>query len=299
MKSASAAHASSGAAAAAAAAAANDDAQAPPPLPAALPHEVLVRICQFLPRGVLSVTPGRLSHAWAAAKAEVKAALRPPADDEIKRPWLPPWYATAYPISTPDALFNLVRAAAHNGQLEILEHVYATGGPVPFSNACQYAAGGGQIPTLVWLRQKNLHTWEEGSCSAAAAYGRLETLAWLRANGCAWNERTCAAAAQYGQLDVLKFARQSTPPCPWDARVCTAAASNGFLNCLAWARENGAPWWPDTLCEDAASGGHLDVLRFCVAQRCPINVKACLKLSRAFPECQAWLRATFPAAAAQ
>ena len=46
-----------------------------------------------------------------------------------------------------------------------------------------------------------------GLCTSAARGGQLETLIWLRQIGCPWDSRTCANAAQFGHLEVLKWAR--------------------------------------------------------------------------------------------
>ncbi|KAG5188223.1 hypothetical protein JKP88DRAFT_132353, partial [Tribonema minus] len=50
-------------------------------------------------------------------------------------------------------------------------------------NVCRFAAEGGQLEGLQWLRRTG-STWNSFTCSAAAEQGHLEVLQWARANGC-------------------------------------------------------------------------------------------------------------------
>src|ERR1700679_142126 len=49
-------------------------------------------------------------------------------------------------------------------------------------------------------------------CSYAALGGNLDVLQWLRANGCPWDEFTCSQAALGVHLDVLQWARANGCP---------------------------------------------------------------------------------------
>ena len=59
---------------------------------------------------------------------------------------------------------------------------------------CEYAARGGFLETLKWLRASGCE-WFSGACAAAAEGGHLDVLKWLRANGCPWNDGVCSCAA--------------------------------------------------------------------------------------------------------
>jgi len=48
---------------------------------------------------------------------------------------------------------------------------------------CYYAAGGGHLEMLKWLRSEGC-PWDEYICNAAAYCGHLEMLEWLRSEGC-------------------------------------------------------------------------------------------------------------------
>ena len=56
---------------------------------------------------------------------------------------------------------------------------------------------------------QNACPWDEWPCAYAARGGHLETLKWLRENGCPWHKWTCACAAETGHLEVLKWAREN------------------------------------------------------------------------------------------
>ena len=45
----------------------------------------------------------------------------------------------------------------------------------------------------------------EATCAFAAAGGHLEVLKWVRSKGCPWGEETCASAARGGRLEVSWF----------------------------------------------------------------------------------------------
>jgi hypothetical protein len=48
----------------------------------------------------------------------------------------------------------------------------------------------------------------------------------------------------------------------WDALTCENAAKGGHLQVLQWARANGAPWNDLNLCAIAARKGYLHILRW-------------------------------------
>jgi hypothetical protein len=68
------------------------------------------------------------------------------------------------------------------------------------------------------------------TCSYAAEGGHLAVLQWLRANGCPWDAFTCSVAAAGGHLAVLQWAH--TNGCPWDADTCSYAGEGGHLAVL-------------------------------------------------------------------
>jgi hypothetical protein len=75
----------------------------------------------------------------------------------------------------------------------------------------------------------------------------LEILKWARENGCEWDFHT-GEAAQYGHLEVIKRARDNGNGRVWDNRICNNAAKGGQLEVLKWAKENDC-LWDDYTCE--------------------------------------------------
>jgi hypothetical protein len=134
---------------------------------AALPRDVLVRIFSFLPYDALAVTPGRVCRAWAAAKADTYAAAlqhsRPL--HERWRPFLPLWYVRSLGAAR---MPNIIYACFH-GQLDVVAEVFEEGREWFDATACDMAAAGGQLQTLIW---------------SAAKHGQLKILTWLVEQGC-------------------------------------------------------------------------------------------------------------------
>jgi nucleoside-diphosphate-sugar epimerase len=106
----------------------------------------------------------------------------------------------------------------------------------------------------------------EKICEAAAAVGNLAELRILRAEGYPWDPHTCTVAAAGGHLEVLKWARENG--CPWDIGAASAAAYQGRLETLKWCHENDAPGWGEWILNRAAAGGHLEIMKFALANGC-------------------------------
>ena len=75
---------------------------------------------------------------------------------------------------------------------------------------------------------------------------------------------------------MLQWMRAQYPPCPWDSRVCNEAARGGHLEVLRWARSQGCPW-DGRAPRAAAEGGHLEVLKWLIKKRCPCSKRKCRK----------------------
>jgi hypothetical protein len=265
-----------------------------------LPHDVLVRIFSFLPRGALAVTPGRVNREWAAAKAEAWAAAcaRPPPEKlVVLRPWhynnkhypadapplLPPWYMHEQfeaAASNNKLKKAIAVAAVYHGQVDVIEHLHARDGSLfldigPY--ACFMAALGGQLEVLASLREQGCEWEDDQMCRAAARGGSVPTLSWLCEQGCPCDAYTCSNAAAGGHLEALAFLRQNGAP--FDASACSEAAKRGDMRTLAWLRENGCPWdW--RTCDSAAAGGHFDLLIHAHENGAPLDVRTCSAAAR-------------------
>jgi len=66
------------------------------------------------------------------------------------------------------------------------------------------------------------------------------------------------------------------PIISWDVKTCINAASNGHLELLKWARANQCPWSEET-CAYAAQGGHFELLKWARMNECPwMYAHACM-----------------------
>ena len=131
--------------------------------------------------------------------------------------------------------WDLLRLASFLGCVESLEWLMKQRiGIYGETRTCEYAALGGSLDALKWLRKKHF-AWDKRTCKAAAESGNLGVLQWARANGCHWTVATCSEAAAEGHLEVLKWARSQNPPCPWDEYTASSAAGEGHFETLKWA----------------------------------------------------------------
>ena len=131
--------------------------------------------------------------------------------------------------------WDLLRLASFLGSVESLEWLMKQRiGIYGETRTCEYAALGGSLDALKWLRKKHF-AWDKRTCKAAAESGNLGVLQWARANGCHWTVATCSEAAAEGHLEVLKWARSQNPPCPWDEYTASSAAGEGHFETLKWA----------------------------------------------------------------
>ena len=163
---------------------------------------------------------------------------------------------------------QIMNAAAFSGHLGALKYWKAHAKKSLFDKfTCAFAALGGQMEVLVWLRENNC-PWNEWTCYAAARGGHLDVLKYAHEKSCPWDERSCRIAAYGGHLDVMKYAHAKG--CTWDASTCNTAACGGHLEVLKYAHEKGCPWDKDT-CSSAAEGGHLEVLKYAHEKGCPWN----------------------------
>ena len=91
-------------------------------------------------------------------------------------------------------------------------------------------------------QEKLSKLWDENTCGWAAFGGQLEVIKWLRAKGCPWGKSTSSRAAEGGHLEVLQWMRAQDPPCPWSSDVFFHAALHGQEEVQRWAESQGCPW---------------------------------------------------------
>jgi hypothetical protein len=181
------------------------------------------------------------------------------------------------------------------------------GGHCWSAHMCHYAARGGHLKVLQWLRlpgkPEGQCPWDAMTCANAAEGGHLEVLQWLRRPNkpegqCPWNQWTCAYAAKGAQLDVLKWLRRPDKPegqCACSAGACTFAAESGHLHVLQWLRQPDKPEgqcdWNAGACWAAAKNNHLKVLTWLRTgtDPCPWMKSSCLRACGS-DDVRAWIQ---------
>ena len=158
---------------------------------------------------------------------------------------------------------------------------------------------------LSWARTSGC-PWDARVCFAVVALcppaHRLEVLSFAHENSCPWDEDCLLVAVRIHSTDLLRYMRNQGCPysqstfwkairwrefeqedltllefllddgCPWSITFeeCRAAASRGDLTTLVWLRQKGFMWDEKTpVC--AAIHGHLDVIRYCSQNSCPMD----------------------------
>ena len=135
---------------------------------------------------------------------------------------------------------NTCTHAARYGHLHVLKWAIQNGCPHP-KRMCMYrAAEAGQLEIIKYYHNEAVIPINHpGICAAAAAGGQMSTLIWLREHGYQWDEVTCRNATKIGHFEMLRWARQNG--CPWDTRTFDAAFNAGRLDIVQWLRENNCP----------------------------------------------------------
>lgn len=106
-------------------------------------------------------------------------------------------------------------------------------------------------------------------CAYAAEGGYIEVLSWLKDSGCILNSCTYSWAVCRGNLETVKWLRENG--CPWDSTICSWASSGGQLELLKWLRNNGCPWTQDTIVS-AINNRHFDIVDWARQNECPCSV---------------------------
>jgi hypothetical protein len=86
-------------------------------------------------------------------------------------------------------------------------------------------------------------------------------------------EKFCVQVAWTNNLDFLKWARE-VKQCAWDEDTIIDAAAGGKLDMVKYCVENDCPMNAD-VCSHAALNGHLDVLKYLHEHDCPWDSWTC------------------------
>jgi hypothetical protein len=135
---------------------------------------------------------------------------------------------------------NAVTQAAAYNHAEVVEWAVRNGGRLR-PNAMYAAAERGHLEMVTLLRERLGCAMTEQTCGWAAYGGRLEVLQYLRSGPfpCPWDEFTCEGAAMNGHLRVLIWAIEQG--CPSTSSMWFQAGRNGRVHVLRWLQASG---WP-------------------------------------------------------
>jgi ankyrin repeat protein len=133
-----------------------------------------------------------------------------------------------------------IDAAAEQGNLEMVKYCVANKCPIGWS-ACAYAASGGHLEVLKYLREEAKAPWDSVTPSWAAQNGHLHILEYLvERKFVQFSEGACAYAAENGHLDCLKYLRE-TAKVPWGYWSVYRAHKNNQTECVQYLLDNNCP----------------------------------------------------------
>jgi hypothetical protein len=187
--------------------------------------------------------------------------------------------------------------AAKNGHLHILEYIsnlYQNNYKWD-NDASESAAAGGHIKILEWLSKKGC-IFDDETMESAIGNGNIKVIHWLREKGCSWDIGCFILAAKLGRIDILNYIHQSGTSlneidiifrasleghsktvfwlrsigCDWDESVCEAAATGNHLELLKSLRSNGCPWSEETL-DMAVSENNFELAKWAFENGCPLS----------------------------
>lgn len=186
-------------------------------------------------------------------------------------------------------------AAAAGGHRHIIEWSRAQGCGWS-TTTCAAAAAGGHLELLKWLREQDC-PWSYFTAFYAVKAGHTHILQWALTKGCPSDAAVCHAAIVAGRFDMLQWLHNTK----FDVglTVCFYAARRGNVELLEWASAQGYCWWPRqaalslpqavnparrppqiSFTDCAAEDGHLDAVKWAVANGCTWDAKTAIKASR-------------------
>ena len=142
-----------------------------------------------------------------------------------------------------------INAAAEQGNMEMVKYCVANECPID-ENACAYAADGGELEVLKYLREEAEAPWDWYTANCATFNGDLHILEYLvERKFDEYNEGACELAAMNGHLDCLKYLHE-TAKAPWDKYAVRKAHENNHPECVQYCLDNDCPLPPGWRYED-------------------------------------------------
>jgi hypothetical protein len=134
--------------------------------------------------------------------------------------------------------------AAKHGHLHIIK--WASNNKCPSCNwITDEAAKSGDFETLKWLHEQGWRWGEDVFTNCVKNGFGIDVLRWLIEKECRWDDNTYCAAAQKGNLEILNLLyshEEVKEDNYYHKHICDSAAKGGHLHVIKWARERGFPW---------------------------------------------------------
>ena len=174
-----------------------------------------------------------------------------------------------------------IAAAAGHGNMEMVKYCVAKECPID-NDACKDAASIGHLEILKYLHEDVKAPWDWITALQAAENGHLHILEYLvERKYDEFNGATVVIAAEKGHLDCLKYLHE-TAKAPWQNEAVQKAHENKHSECLQYLLDINCPlprgWWyeggtlfGEPTINQAAEGGNLEMIQYCVAKNCPMN----------------------------
>lgn len=145
------------------------------------------------------------------------------------------------------------------------------------------AAAAGDLSVVVYAGEMHAPQ-DQTAVYAACKNGHLDVVDWLVGSGCPWKEqnegdqphvggKACSSAAKGGHLHVLQFLRSQHVNAKWNGKTPMKAAERGHLEVLRWAIENRCPVDAYTY-HGAAMYGHIHILEYLHTTHAPYDAFA-------------------------
>jgi len=142
-----------------------------------------------------------------------------------------------------------IKTAAEQGNLEMVKYCVANECPID-EYACAWAASGGQLECLKYLREEAKAPWDSVTANCAAVKGHLHILEYLvERKYDKYDVYACENAAEFGYLDCLKYLHE-TAKAPWNYRAVREAHKNNHPDCVQYLLDNNCPLPPGWRYED-------------------------------------------------
>lgn len=187
-----------------------------------------------------------------------------------------------------------IAEAARQGNLEIIKHLLDKGFAMDewtFIYAVLYR----KINVLNWMRSERVCPWYDDT----EAHAQMEEMPFQIDEIFDWAvtkagfpyvdiaDGVYEGLAFDGDLETLKLIReQNMFPLSREKAVCAAAAEEGNLDVLKWLHEIVGCEWDETTCLNAVKRNHLEVLKYCLQNKCPWNRSWCLFVASGSPSCK-------------